>query len=400
MNILFIVTELNSANGICTQSVMRELVSRGDCVYCISNDEPHGTLLAGVKYSFVRARLVYRLLSSKRRLVVLIGAILNKIKLLISYPVWPLISPLYCRRIYKAARKICRENKIDMIIPIYTQIDTLIAASMIKKKQPHIKYIPYFLDSLSGGYGPKCFSKEWVIQRGIKWEDRLLPSADKVVMMQSSKKHYTTYAYNKAYYSRIVFLDIPLMTRPQQTISSKSSDGLVHLTFVGSIPVHKRNPEMFLQVFQKLDNPHYRLHIIGTSTCPEMLHQYAAQDPRIILEGQISHAEAMQRIAKADVLVNFGNNNSSMTPSKIFEYMSYGKPIISTLPIPDEPSAQYLVKYPLAFLVNYANIDVDKVAEKMQEWIESVIGCVIPFDEIEKNFTDNTPQSFANQVTM
>ena len=29
MNVLFIVTELNSANGICTQNVMREFVSRG-----------------------------------------------------------------------------------------------------------------------------------------------------------------------------------------------------------------------------------------------------------------------------------------------------------------------------------------------------------------------------------
>ena len=398
MNILFIVTELNSANGICTQSVMREFSARGQSVYCITNNEQHDILSLDIKYSYVKPRLVYRLLTSRKTVPTFLGAILNKIKLAMSYPTWPLISPMYTMRIYREAKKICRENKIDIIIPIYTQIDTIIAAQKIKKDHPEIKYIPYFLDSLSGGYGPKCFSKDWIVRRGMKWEDRLLERADKIVMMQSSREHYLANSKHKDYFHKMVFLDLPLITKPQYVSNNKKTDKLIHLVYVGTIPVHIRNPEYFLKVFSKTNNQNYRLHIIGTSTCFDMLNEYASKDSRITVEGPISHDEAMKRIAEADVMVNFGNNNSMMTPSKIFEYMSYGKPIISTMPITNEPSAVYLKKYPLAYVVDYADNDLDNVAKEMQLWIDSVIGSTIPFDSVKEMFINNTPKSFFDIV--
>ncbi len=398
MNILFIVTELNSANGICTEAVMREFSSNGHSVYCITNNEPHNALSPDIAYSFVKPRLVYRLLAKRNKLLSFIGIILNKLKLILSYPTWPLISSRYAMRIYKKAEKICRENKIDVIVPIYTQIDTLIAAKKIKLKRPEIKYIPYFLDSLSGGYGPKCFSKSWVIRRGMKWESRLLTAADKIVMMKSSEEHYALYSKETDYYHKIIFLDLPLITPPKFSFPTQKSDSLIHLVYIGAIPVHIRNPEFFLQVFSKTDNPKYRLHIIGKDACSEMLSRYARNDSRIVIEGPVSHEEAEKRIADADITVNFGNNNSAMTPSKIFEYMSYGKPVISTMPIKNEPSAVYLKKYPLAYLVDYSDTDIEALAKNMQLWIDGVIGCRVSFATVEEIFKDNTPKSFLDIV--
>ncbi|MEG0570843.1 MAG: hypothetical protein RR497_04270, partial [Oscillospiraceae bacterium] len=52
----------------------------------------------------------------------------------------------------------------------YTPIDSLYAAHLLKKKFKDIKMVAYFLDSLSGGYGPKCFSKKQIEKIGLKWE--------------------------------------------------------------------------------------------------------------------------------------------------------------------------------------------------------------------------------------
>lgn len=400
MNILLLVTELNSANGICTQSVMREMVSRGHTVYCLTNHEKHGDLDKAIRYCYVKPRLVYRLLngSDDRKIAKTIGLLLNKVKLAISYPTWPLISPLYARRIYRAAKAICQENHIDMIIPIYTQIDTLIAANRIKKEMPDIRYIPYFLDSLSGGYGPKRFSKEWVIRRGIKWEEKLLPSADKIVMMESSRPHYEKYCSEKSYFTKIIFSDLPLISQPKELITPKQASDIIELLYIGSIPSHIRNPEPFLKVFHHTKNERYRLSIIGTSTCGEVLSAYAKRDSRIVLCDPISHDEAMKRVADAAILVNLGNNIKEMTPSKIFEYMSYGKPIISTMPISEEPSASYLRQYPSSYLLEYKDIDYEVEAVKMEEWIDKSIDKRIDFSSIETLFLKNTPAHFCDAV--
>ena len=400
MNVLFIVTELNSANGICTQSVMREFVSRGHSVCCLTNLENHGDLDNTIHYYYVKPRLVYRLLNGKssNRLRKTIGTALNKLKLVLSYPTWPLISPLYARRIYRAAKAICRENHIDMIIPIYTPIDTLIAANRIKRETPDIRYIPYFLDSLSGGYGPKCFSKEWVIRRGIKWEEKLLPSADKIVMMESSRSHYENYCAEKSYFTKIIFSDLPLILKPKELITQKPVSGIIELLYIGSIPAHIRNPEPFLKVFRHTKNKQYRLSIVGTSTCGKMLSEYAENDSRILLCDPISHNEAMKRVADAAILVNFGNNIKEMTPSKIFEYMSYGKPIISTIPISDEPSASYLRCYPISYLLEYKDIDYEAEAVKLEKWIDMSIGTRVDFSLIEILFPKNTPAHFCDAV--
>lgn len=400
MNVLFIVTELNSANGICTQSVMQELVSRDHSVYCLTNFEKHGDLDDRIRYCYVKPRLVYRLLSDTHnsRIKKVIGLYLNKVKMAFSYLTWPLISPAYSNRIYKKTIKICQEKKIDIIIPIYTQIDALIAAEKTKRKLPTIQYIPYFLDSLSGGYGPKCFSKDWVIRRGIKWEEKLLPSADKIVMMESSRLHYETYCSKKSYFSQIAFLDLPLIMQPKDYQTRKQNKGTIELLYIGSIPVHIRNPEPFLKVFCNTKSERYRLSIVGTSTCAEMLSEYARKDKRIVLKAPVSHEEAMELVAKADILVNLGNNNIAMTPSKIFEYMSYGKPIISTMPISDEPSAAYLRAYPIAYLLKYENIHYETEAENMEKWIDSSIGVNVDFSLVKSIFKKNTPAYFCDAV--
>ena len=188
--VLLLVTERNSANGVCAKAVMEKMVQRGYDVFCITNREYNDGIsfeISDIKYTCIKPRLVYRISSYlqnsgvfgiKRKILVWIHNILSKSKLLLSVFSWPLISPLYSYRIYKKAISVCENEHIDIIVPIYTQVDTLIAAKKIKNKMPQIKYVPYFLDSFSGGYGPKIFSHEWTVKRGLKWEKKLLPTLE------------------------------------------------------------------------------------------------------------------------------------------------------------------------------------------------------------------------------
>lgn len=408
MNVLVIVTESESANGICCSSVMKELNSRGVSVYCITNhefNEKKEYIKNGIKYYTVKPRCIYRINSYIRHnklsrimrfLLSKLVFVINKAKLLISYFSWPLISPLYSYRIYRLSDKICREKEIEIIIPVYTQIDTLIAAYLIKKKYPEIKYIPYFLDSLSGGYGPKVFSHNWLIRRGLKWERKLLPLADQIIMMESSKEHHEKYSAFETYYERIQYLDLPLF-KLRQNICSFQRNRTVTLVYVGSLPSGIRSPEYILNVFQQIDDNNWRFIFVGTDEC-ELLNKYARYDKRITIIGRCDHEQALEYEAQADILVNIGNTNSNMTPSKIFEYMSWLKKIVSTVPIEKEPSIPYLKNYPFALILSEKIDNYKQASMKLVEFAYSSPKTSVSGEELLKTFWKNTPEAFADVI--
>lgn len=355
LRVLLLVTERYSANGICAISIAKALVARGDQVLCVVNKEygdEDDFEQDGISFLTVRPRLVYsvnsmlkrkRNISQLKRIFYSISCwFINKVELFLSLPSWPVISRAYSKRIYKCIEKASIEKNVDVIIPVYTQIDTIIAANMYKRDNNQVMVIPYFLDSLAAGYGPKIMSKRWIERRGLKWENKLLKDADHIVMMKSSEPFYRERQDSLHYFSKISFLDLPLF-EPKSV--PDNNNRIKEILYVGTIPGHIRNPKFFLEVFSKIDDDNLKLTIIGPSTCESLIQEYAIKDNRITRIQSVSHSEAVDRIIKADILLNLGNNLSSMTPSKIFEYISTGKPIISTAPIANEPCIPYLSKY-------------------------------------------------------
>ncbi|WP_159459808.1 glycosyltransferase [Scatolibacter rhodanostii] len=408
--ILFLVNELESANGICCKAVMDELVMHGMQIHCISNREYHMKkefLENEIHFYTVKSRLTYRIdsyINHKvlphfwNRILSAFKFAINKMKLLLTYPIWPLIAPSYTSRIYRKAKKICREEKINYIIPVYTQIDTLIAANLVKRKMLEITYIPYFLDSLSGGYGPKIFSKNWLVKRGLKWERILLNKADKIIAMESSKEHHKEYSVDENYYNKFVFLDIPLLKKPRFNLATKQHDSKIKtIVYVGTLPEGIRSPKYFLKLFAQLTNLNWQLWFIGTDQCG-LLNAAAAKDPRIHIVGRCTHQQALEYEAQADILLNIGNTNPSMTPSKIFEYMSWGQKIVSTYPAKDDPSNMYLKKYPNALLLDESDTNYLKTAETLVKFIENSDLVNISQDQLTDTFYKNTPSAFVEAI--
>lgn len=407
MKYLFIVTESESANGICTKAVMKQLAAEHE-VYCITNREwgmPEQFAEDGITFCTVKPRLVYRISSMltrrelplrQRKILQKLNRVLDRGKLVLSLGIWPLLSPAYARRIEKVARKLCRDTNIDCIIPIYTQIDTLIAASRIKKTNKDIFYIPYFLDSLSGGYGLRVFTPEQTRNRALAWERRLLPNADWIIAMESSRAHHAQYSASENYYDRILFYDLPLLrTELPAPAAPLFSSQNCNIVYVGTLPSGIRSPEYILKVFQYLKGARYQLYFVGTSDCAE-LNEAAQKDPRIHVVGRCSHEAAMQYEMQADILVNIGNTNPYMTPSKIFEYMSFGKPILSAVAVDREPSRHYLEKYPQALILDERERDYEKAAESVCKMIARSAAEPVDLAGVHEVFYKNTPGAMAD----
>ena len=87
-----------------------------------------------------------------------------------------------------------------------------------------------------------------------------------------------------------------------------------------------------------------------------------------------------------------------MTPSKIFEYMSYGKKIISTYPIQADTSIKYLKKYKNSLLLDESKPITDAVLQEVKMFATD---SEVEIDETElmQEFYDNTPQAFIDAIT-
>ena len=415
MNVLFIVTDGKSANGICVKAIMNEMVKRKIYnVYCVTNREKgkiFNYVEDGISYFTVSPRFINRLEaicadgvnSPSKNMLRLLLKLLNKMTLLLSIPTWPLISRGYAKRIYKASKTVITQNKIDLIIPVFQQIEALVAANRIKEYNPSIVYISYFLDSLSGGQGPRQFSKKWSIERGKRWERKLLKNADYIVMMQSAKEHYKKNCINETYYARIDYLDLPLYTKWDHKDLFDRTQGIlergcINLLYIGTIPAHIRNPRIFLEVFCAIKDPKLRLVFIGSNTCPHVFEKFCGKDNRIKVYPFVEHDQAIALMHEADVLVNLGNNLESMTPSKVFEYMSAGKPIVSTAPIREEPSIKYLKRYPAAHILYYDSVDREVEAERMVDFIYKNVRIDIDQEKVRSDFYENTPEAFLDYI--
>lgn len=404
MKILYILGAYKpraSANGICSDNVLQELVAQGNDITVIANrlyDCQKYSEENGLKIYRIRPRFSYWLSDwgkeNKSEIIVKFAGLINKIKLIATNFTWPIVAPLCIYRFYKKAARLHKKEKFDKVISVYTPVESLLAGYKLKKKYPEIKFYPYFLDSLSGGYGPQLFSKEKIINRGLRIENKVFPVADKVFVMKSSEAHHLK--YNEKYKEKLCFLDIPGIKK--NTACQKDDSEKIKCLFVGSLFANIRNPQTFIKAAEKYQNDNVVYEFVGTTNCKEKFSKLSdLLGDRLIFTGFINYDELEEKYNDADILINIGNSVSTMVPSKIFEYMSYGKPIISTYDIADEPSKQYLEKYPLALLLS-GDDDPEENSKKIECFINECLGKTVGFEELTETFYLNTPKAFVLEV--
>ena len=87
-----------------------------------------------------------------------------------------------------------------------------------------------------------------------------------------------------------------------------------------------------------------------------------------------------------------------MIPCKIFEYMSTGKPIISTRPIEDEPSLPYLSRYGGCLVLDEREKDIAVNVEALKRFLTQYKGWKADMNAVQREFKENTPTAFVDNV--
>lgn len=165
--------------------------------------------------------------------------------------------------------------------------------------------------------------------------------------------------------ARVKTLSLPfLIQRSDPESLEYFSLSMVNLVFAGRFYKEIRNPEYLLKTFLSMKSNNILLHLFITSDCDEFIDKYVKRsNGKIIVHAPVSVKKIRKIMNSADILINVGNSIAAFKPSKIFEYISTGKPIVNFYK--NNLHDKTLLKYPNVLQIDSDNTSISLAAENL-----------------------------------
>lgn len=387
------------ATGLCVHQLAKNLVGVGNNVWVICYETKNMDLIYdGVNILPVKTPFYLENKPNEFKLLKILRRLCSLGCKLFHLNNYPLRSSALVKRYIKTVESIL--NKMDKVVLVssYTPLEACIANARLKEKYANkVKSVIYSTDTLSNEMGEDgILSAEYRSTHGYKWEQYLFDRCDLALIMECHKQHYYSDLF-KDYYSKFRIVNFPFM-EPIKTqnesfdVKNKCPDTMI-LVYAGTMYRKLRNPEFLLSL---LINLSHRIKIkaffLGGGDCEDILVK-AEYESHGAIEylGMQPHAVAMQYILSADILLSVGNQESPMAPSKIYEYMSTGKPIIHTFTYEKDPCIEPLKRYENALILDQSKGISDK---DMDEFISNL--SEYEYDSVANKFISSTPDYSTN----
>ena len=411
--ILFIIQSYpseRSANVYCDENVMNALNRTGKydihCLVMQYAEQPLEQILNGYHIHRIKRSLWWKAFTKAKRNetddgsknIIKLNKFFMRLKETLFIPMYPIYEPLLVHLYASEAIKCHKNYSFDLVVSEFYGCETLLAGYKLKCLYPEIKYVPIFWDALSGGFGVKYLPKAYTRYKRIILERKVVSRCDKAIALRSHEQQLQALWKQSGLFDKFRFLDIPRLEwnsveygKSQQFVFD---DRKINIVFAGSMTL--RNPEPLFSLISKLDRSKFIIWFFTAQIYFEKIKKLqAAYDVNVVLNNYISHEELKKVLGQADALLNIGTDNECMIPSKIFEYMSYRKPIISLYVSDKDPSLPYFQHYPAAFLI--------KAKEKISIsdftlFISEIKGKSVDFPIDDSFFYANQPAAYVEAI--
>lgn len=388
-----------SANGICIDSIVEELLSDGFYVdlICNKNNKKLKTLKMGNKtIYFIDIPLFQKIqncINSQNKIQTVISLIIIKTFAMFRVPfiylAFPITSVSKCLKYKKKVDEIIKRRNVVAVIGLHKPIEAIYGA-MLSANKAKIPFFPYFLDPIVKGYNSnRIISDTHLNKKVLRYESNIIEKSYKAIFMDSHKSEVCQ-RYDNQIREKIVFLGPPLLKKHNNSIKTQLNEKKI-VIYAGSVYQDIRNPQYIIDVFKYVKNAKLEMYI----SCPcDWLKNI---NNNVTIHKGISHEEVISRMMESDAVLNIGNSSPVFIPSKVIEYISIMKPIICTYRIDDDPSLFYMNKYPLSICLDERIESVISAAKKIDSFIETKHKN-ISFEQIQTLFMYNTPKSFIDVI--
>lgn len=325
----------------------------------------------------------------------------SKFERLINYP---LERRSTLNAAYNKALEILKHFNIELVLCNQFPESSGYIACQLKEVNPSLKIVLYELDSLTDNSHNSIGVKRFFSYRNTRLEKKIYDKTDLIIHLKSHATFYEQEKYD-IYRSKSVCVDFPLISEETYSISKKVVPGeTFNLIYSGVLMHDFRSPAYLLRLVSELQNRgmRFNLDFFSRGDCEDNLKKLEEGEMNGIIRanGYIAKEILDAKTASADVLVSIGNNfkgEIAAVPSKPIYYMSLGKPILHIAPDHTDMALPYLERYPGSHIV-YETDDFETNVRKLELFLKSLDGNLIPFEQITSEFKENTGKNTVDKI--
>lgn len=403
--ILFITSRVfpvPNANAINSLKIIEELRKRGHLVHCISinqdeliEDGKYQFPIYSIKstnYGYFLNKKKERKLRFQEKILFYLFLCMRKAKNILNIFHFPDVDPEQSKKAFKLADKLNLKYEYDCVIGVFRPFTSISAIIKMKKKYPSLVCGAYYLDLIHGANKPTMIPSKLYRNLCYRGELKNFKKIDFILMAKGGKEIYSQEKYS-AIINKINYIDFPLFdTNLLDNLKINNSKN-INVVYAGILDKDYRNPSRFLETMYLLSKSFENLiiHIYGKGNCTDLLEKYQRLGLKIINYGMVSQDKIRDAYSMADFLINISNIEGNVVPSKIFELMSTGKPIISFANNRKENVNYYLCKYPAVKII-FNSLSIEEQLNELKKFIYEEKNKIYDINNLNNIFIENTPQ--------
>ena len=258
-------------------------------------------------------------------------------------------------------------------------------------------------DGIAKKWSAVCFDsyeynpiyQTWRVKDKIKTAKKTFRSAEKVFMIPGVAEENIRHNFIPSYADKIITIPIPSL-KEQKNEETNTSEK-INLVFCGNFYETLRNPEKFLQAFSCLSEE-FCLKLFGEG-CEETVERESKNFTKcqIQINGKVTHKQALKELGKANILINIGNANTTLVPSKLLEVFGFAKPVINCYFSKDDICLKICENYPLAYNFNLSEYGKEDI-EDLIRFCEENKNKASTYEEVTKNLTENKIENVYKKI--
>lgn len=353
-----------SGSAINIQMLAKELAKNNDVTVVVTN---WNQLKNGDNY--YKAETYKIMCLEHNRFFITLYSIVKKSSIMLKSSILHYVSEFIMAIANYSVIKLIKNGKVDRVITLCYPFANHIIGSRIKKLFG-IQWFAYYLDpgfADDVNYNRKKRRLANVVER------RILNNADKIIMLKWLYEIYKEKDYPFSYKTEYINLPISLTQINRNNNQGKE----LCFVYVGTLYRGLREPggmfDFFAEIYNKLEIP-IKLIVIGKMNGYSKydVNSWEKRYPFFTYCGVVKPNDVINYYNMADFLVSIGNMNIFQMPSKVFDYMGTGLPIIHFSSIPNCPVEGVLSDYPLALCVpnDDRKIDFDFYISRIKEYVK------------------------------
>jgi glycosyltransferase involved in cell wall biosynthesis len=265
--------------------------------------------------------------------------------------------------------------RYDLVISVSYPFWTSNIAKNISKAL-HAKWFLYELDP----YYFNQVNKRSKLSKSLAYirEVTAFQKADKILLTNELYNQYIQEAKFATFKDKFVKIGIPALDDIAYSETKVRHDPKPRLIYAGAFYDHIRKPDYMLRLLLDICSRHNFKLLLYSKGCEETLNRYKRlYNGYLDICGFIEPERLYESLCASDFLVNIGNTVTNQVPSKLFEYMATGKPIIHFYSMDNDTCLPYLANYPLHISIKEAVDEYEYNRKSTEKFCLEKIGCAL-----------------------